>query len=173
MRGFSCGIIPNVRDLVSVFTSSWNFTRGETLEILDSLNDAELRFKPQGDKWQTLYWEFGCLGRTQIVYTKAIETGIMDFSLFSSTSLPSQKDNKTKTSIKKFLEKSNSAWLEEIKEREKDESFLISWPGFKMPLVKHIASLAEHERLHHGQFISYFTLAGLELPPKFKSNWNL
>lgn len=76
------------QSVLSAFINGWNFTRSETLEILNSLDDERLLFKPKGEKWQ-------------------------------------------------------------------------------------LASLSEHERLHHGQFISYFTLAGFELPKAFKSNWAL
>lgn len=161
------------QDLIISFLNSWNFTRRETIEILYSLDDEKLQFKPKGDKWQLLCWEFGCIGRTQIVYTKAIETGFMDFSLFHSTLMPKKTDYQTRESIIKFLKESNLNWINAIKSREKNENYIVNWPDTKVPLIKHIASLSEHERLHHGQFISYFTLAGFELPKGFKSNWAL
>ena len=39
--------------------------------------------------------------------------------------------------------------------------------------IFHIALLQEHERLHHGQFIAYFTLAGIALPVSFRADWGL
>src|SRR5258708_6964451 len=156
------------QDLVSSFIATWNFTRAETLEILNSLDNEQLQFKPQGEKWQTLYWQFGCIARTQLVYAKAIETGKIDFSLFESEKLPKKDQYQTKVLIKNFLEEANQTWLEAIQGKSKDEDFKITWPGYNQNLLTHISSLISHERLHHGQLISYFTLAGFELPPGFK-----
>lgn len=161
------------QNLLTSFINGWNSTRSETIEILLSLTDEQLQFKPKGDKWQPLYWEFGCIGRSQIVYTKAVETGKMDFSLFHSSLIPKKTDYQTRESILQFLKDMDLNWIKAIKNKTKDENFKVIWPDVQMPLIKHISSLVEHERLHHGQFISYFTLAGFELPKGFKSNWAL
>ncbi len=169
------------KNLVTSFVRGWNFTRGETLEILNSLTDAKLKFKPgnpsikvaQDNRFQTLAYQFACIGRTQLVYTKAIQTGWMDFSLFSSPEMPSKVDFKTKGELLKFLGKTDKEWIEMVRSRREQEDFEVKWPGFNKSLVNHIASLAEHERIHHGQIISYFSLAGFELPEAFKRNWAL
>lgn len=161
------------KNFITSFIRSWNFVRSETINILDSLDDEKLKYKPEGDKWQPLYWEFGCIGRTQIVYANGIKTGTMDFSLFHSDKIPSKDANKKKEDIRKFLEECDKKWTDAIRERRREEDFLVKWPGFNQPLPVHISSLISHERLHHGQFISYFTFAGFELPHEFKMNWAL
>jgi hypothetical protein len=160
-------------NLLNSFTRNWDFTRSETIEILGSINDKQLQFKPDGDKWQPLFWEFGCLIRSQLIYTDAIVKGEMDFSLFKSTNIPSKEAYKTKDAILTALENADKEWVGAIRSHENDEDYQIAWPGFKRPFVNHISKLAEHERIHHGQFISYFTLAGFDLPPKFSTNWGL
>lgn len=97
----------NYKDLLLSFIDGWNFTRNETIEILMSLDDKKLQFKPTGNKWQPLYWEFGCLGRTQIIYTEAIKAGKMDFSLFHSPKMPKTTDFQSQKSIKEFLTNAN------------------------------------------------------------------
>lgn len=161
------------KNLVTNFVRSWNFTRSETIEILNSLTNEELQFKPNGKNWQPFFWQFACIGRTQIVYTEAINTGKMNFSLFGSKELPSKTAFQTKNELSQFLEKTNTNWRESIRVRRHEEDFTVAWPGFKKPLVNHIMCLAEHERLHHGQFISYFTLMEKHLPSHFKQNWAL
>lgn len=161
------------KDLVTNLIRSWNFVRSETLEILDSLDDKKLQFKPSGEKWQPLYHQFGCIGRTQLVYTKAIQEGKMDFSWFSSPDLPKKDQFETKEDIKKFLQQTDRTWTLNIRQKRDKENFKIKWPGVNQPLIVQISSLVAHERIHHGQFISYFTLAGFELPKGFKSNWAL
>jgi hypothetical protein len=151
------------------FIARWNFVRFETLEILDTLTDEQLQFKPTGDTWQPLFYQFGCIGRTQLVYAKAVESGQMDLSLFGSSSLPNKDDNQSKERIINFLEKCNQSWLRAMSVNNNG----VEWPAGRISLLLHISSLAEHERLHHGQLISYFTLTGFKLPKNFKSNWAL
>lgn len=162
-----------IEDFVTSFVKAWDFARSETLEILDSLDDKKLQFRPAGEKWQTLYWEFGCLGRTQLVYSKAIKESKMDFSWFNSKEMPNKDKYQTKQDIRKFLEEADKSWRRAILSKRRDENFKVVWPGFKMSLPNHISALISHERLHHGQFISYFTLAGFDLPRGFKTNWAL
>lgn len=161
------------KNLVNSFVRSWNFTRSETLELLEALTDKQLLYKPSGAKWQSLAYQFGCVGRTQTIYTHAIENGVMDFSWFADKSIPSKNDYVTGTTIKSFLEVADKKWTEAIREKGREEDFLIKWPGFNRPLTNHISALMNHERIHHGQLISYFTLGDYDLPPKFKANWAL
>jgi len=151
------------------FLKRWSFVRSETIELLDSLDDEQLVFKPEGAKWQALYFQFGCMGRTQLVYAMAAETGVMDFSLFGSKDLPSKIDNQAKASLASFLKTCNDKWIEAISHNTAG----VKWPDGSKPIELHVATLAEHERLHHGQLISYFTLAGFDLPANFKRNWAL
>ena len=78
---------------MDVFIKRWQFTRSETIEILQSLTDEQLQFKPDGEKWQPIFHQFGCIARTQLIYAKAAESGVMDFSLFGSPDMP-DKDTK-------------------------------------------------------------------------------
>jgi len=151
------------------FIKRWQFTRSETIEILQSLTDEQLQFKPEGDKWQSIFHQFGCISRTQLIYAKAAEDGVMDLSLFSSSKIPDKDSHQTNAAILAFLNESNDAWLTALSQN----NGAVKWPGDKKPIEVHIMSLAEHERLHHGQLVSYFTTAGFELPPNFKRNWAL
>ena len=163
----------NYKDFVTSFVRQWNYTRSETLEILNILDDQKLQFKPGASKWQTLYSQFGCIARTQMVYARAIEEGKMDYGWFHEPSLFSKSAFQTKSEILKLLDRADKGWIEAIRKKREDEKFKISWPGFNFSLPNHITALISHERLHHGQILSYFTLAGFELPPKFKNNWSL
>jgi hypothetical protein len=151
------------------FIVRWQFTRSETIEILKSLTDERLQFKPEGEKWQPMFHQFGCIGRTQLIYAKAAETGVMDFSLFGSSEITSKDLNQTVGGILAFLEDANSAWIAALRQNKAG----VQWPDDNKRIELHITSLAEHERLHHGQLVTYFTLAGFELPAGFKNNWAL
>lgn len=151
------------------FIKRWQFTRSETIEILKSSADAQLQYRPEGEKWQPIFHQFGCMARTQLIYAKAAESGEMDFSLFGSPDMPGKDTKQTQAEILTFLNESNDAWLEALAKNAGG----VKWPDGTKPLEIHIASLAEHERLHHGQLIAYFTLAGFSLPQGFKRNWAL
>jgi hypothetical protein len=139
------------------------------MDLLASLTEEQLHFKPSGEKWQPLYYQFGCMARTQLVYADAVLTGRMDFSLFNSDELPSKDGAKNANVLKALLGSSNEVWLNNLVTGEPT----VRWPDGNKSLELHIASLAEHERLHHGQLISYFTLANIDLPSGFKNNWSL
>lgn len=160
-------------NLVTSFVRQWNFTRNETLEILKTLDDRKLSFKPDGPNWQDLAFQFGCMAKTQAVYAKAISEGRMDYSWFRDDDFPTRDTLKTKAELLEYLEKANKIWTEAIRSKRNDEDFQISWPGFNLNLPAHISTLMSHERIHHGQIISYFTLAGFEFPSGFKDNWAL
>lgn len=162
------------KNFVTSFVRQWNFVRSETVDILDSLTDQQLLFQPTGtDKWQPLYYQFTCIARTQIVYAKAIKEGKMDFNWFESDEFPDKHQFKTKMELKLLLDKTDKMWSSAIVEQRRNEEFKIDWPGFKQSLPNHIVSLISHERIHHGELISYLTLAGFELPKNFKQNWAL
>lgn len=157
---------------MDAYIRRWNFIRGETLEILEALDDEKLLFKPEGERWRPLFYQFGCIARTQLIYAEAAKTGKMDFALFGSNKFPEKYENKTVADIKELLNQADTAWLAALAQNEGG----VAWPADqrgKLPLLLHIQALAEHERLHHGQLISYFTLAGFNLPPEFKNNWAL
>lgn len=161
------------KDLVTSFVRSWNVVRTETLEILNSLDDKSLQFKPQGERWQPIYYQFGCLLRTQQVYAKAIMEGKMDFSWFHDKTLFAKTNFQTRLQLLKALEDVDREWIRCIRQKREQDDFVVRWPGVKMALPNHITALISHERLHHGQLISYFTLANKDLPKGFKMNWAL
>ncbi len=158
-------------EIKQIFMNRWRFTRSETLEILENLDDEQLRFKPEGEHWQALYYQFGCCARTQLIYAKALREGKMDFSWFGSHEFPDKESFTTKEAIREALNEADKAWLDALENATPEAT--VTWPGFPAPLVLHISNLLEHERMHLGQLISYHTVAGYELPPKFKRNWAL
>lgn len=159
------------QNLLNGMIHAWSYTRSETTEILASLEDSQLQFKPQGEKWQPLYYQFLCIAQAQKAYTEAIKSGQLNFNNFDIES--ERAKNQTKQALLKDLTQLNDEWLKQLKSKLLDEDFKISWPNYQTSLIAHIAALAEHERLHHGQLISYFTLAGFDLPEGFKRNWAL
>ena len=148
--------------------NAWIFTRTETKELLAALDDEQLSFKPEGDKWQPMYYQFACMIRTQHIYTKALNTGIMDFAYFSDDSFPKKHSLNTKDKLTSAFNATVPLWKDAIATGHD-----VIWHDEKTSTAGHIYRLIAHERLHHGQLIGYFTLAGISLPHNFKQNWAL
>lgn len=146
----------------------WKLTRGDTLALLDSLSDEQLLFTPEGPKWQPLYYQFACMARSQLVNSKVVEAGVMDFQFFTDPSLPDKHATKTKQGLRELLVASNSAWLEALQNGKP-----VKWGDDTVSVDGQAYRMIAHERLHHGQLISYFTLAGFDFPEGFKMNWAL
>jgi hypothetical protein len=92
----------------------------------------------------------------------------MDFSWFGDSSLAGKDDHKTKSELLEWVGENKTEMQKVLKSAKP-----VDWPGEKRSPEGHIYSLIAHERLHHGQLISYFTLAGIDLPPRFRQNWAL
>lgn len=161
------------KNLVTSFVRSWNFTRSETLQILNALTDEQLKFRPAGAKWKPLYNQFSCIILTQLVYTRSIEEGRMDYKWFHEEEITKRTNFTSKEDLLKALEEADKKWVQVIRNKREEDDYKIKWPGFNQNLLNTINSLVAHERLHHGQLISYFTAANFELPPKFKDNWSI
>ncbi len=147
----------------------WQFVRSETLEILNALDDDRLAFCPSGDQWQPVSYQFACIARTQVVYANALQDGVMDFAAFGDASLPSKQSLRTKSELQEILHDAEALWQNAIQ----SGAPTVAWPGVSRSAASHVYRLASHERIHHGQLISYFTLAGWDLPEQFKRNWAL
>ncbi len=147
----------------------WRFVRSETAEILKALNDEILVYKPEGNRWQPVYYQFACMARTQMVYTRALIEGKMDFEFFSDPMLPDKHVLRTQADLQKWLDEADAAWLKALEHGKKE----VKWPGMTVTAESHVSRLMGHERIHHGLLIAYFTLAGWDLPPAFKQNWAL
>ncbi|HLZ15237.1 MAG TPA: DinB family protein [Candidatus Saccharimonadales bacterium] len=146
----------------------WRLARAETLELLGALSDQDLLFRPVGAKWQPLYYQFACMARSQLVYARALQTGKMDFAYFTDPMLPDKQVQNDQERLKALFTQAERAWLTAVQ-----TGTGVQWPEYTLSLPAHIYRLISHERLHHGQLISYFTMAELELPEHFKQNWAL
>lgn len=147
----------------------WRHARSETLELLGSLSDEDLLFRPEGFGWQPLFYQFACMARTQLVYAKALQSRSMDMQYFSDPALPDKQQQNNHERLKALFQQAEIIW-----QSATQTGVSVHWPdGDTISLPAHIYRLIGHERLHQGQLISYFTMAELSLPPKFKQNWAL
>ena len=156
--------------------SDLEFARGETLELLGCLDDELLGFKPEGERWQTMAYQFACMARTQLVYAQALARGEMNFADFADPSFPDKHAHRTGAELRQLLDDADTTFrtaAQKVSQKLAGKGE-VRWPeAGPVNGASHIYRLLAHERLHHGQLIAYFTLAGLELPPHFTRTWAL
>lgn len=150
---------------------AWSYTLSHRYELLGGLKDKDLEFTPtQSKKFKDLQYQFACIGLTQLSYAKMLREGRFSSKYFSIFETELTKLRNKRELMAKLKEIDKEFKKEILKYSDKD-TFL--WEDIKIPVWRIITFLQEHERLHHGQLISYFTLAGLKFPSQFKKDWNL
>ncbi len=154
-----------MKDVIDI----WIFARTELLELLSSLDDGQLKFKPEGNRWQPLYYQFACCLRTQLVFIRALNEGVMDLSWYGDKSLPNKHDMETRSKLLDQAEVNKEKMISAL-QSSRDS---IEWSDGIRTKNFHIAALIAHERMHLGQIISYFDMAGFTLPKSFRDNWSL
>lgn len=149
-------------DLLTHFRAQWRVTRALTRDLLESLSDAELLFTPSpalGCWWK----QFRHVGRVQENYIDAISTGVVSFGFQGTT----YAGGPSKTKLLSYL-----SALDERLESQLHAERWIDWFGEQKCLAEHLMCLAEHEVLHHGQWISYRAQYGGTFPASW-STWGL
>lgn len=162
----------NHQQIIKSLLDGWKFTRRQTSELLESLADKDLNFTPKGSpKFKDLQSQFACLGATQLAYTRMLEEKKTFISKYFEPFKKELIKLRKKSELRKKLEKIDKEFQKTILKSKDGDCF--DWGDVKTPVWRIITLLQEHERLHHGQLISYFTLAGFKFPAGFKQTWDL
>lgn len=157
--------------IIKALLGGWKYTLCHRYELLGNLNNKDLDFTPRGSKkFKNLQYQFACIGSTQQAYTKMLKEGHFCSRYFCIFKPGLIKLREIKKLADKLGEIDKEFKEEILKHSDKDE---FEWGNIKTPVWRIITLLQEHERLHHGQLISYFTSANLEFPLEFKKAWHL
>lgn len=145
---------------------SFKWSRNNTLLILQELSDSDLSLKPEGDKFQSLGFQFACLITTTDTYLRKI-TKFKD-SKFGKAYIDGKVYIKEDLNSKELLLKILDYQLNQYNDllAEMDEKALDKH-------LRHLLNVMSHEYLHQGQLVSYFTLFGKKLPSRFARAWAL
>lgn len=153
-------------ELAEKWMMSFKWSRNNTLEILQSLTDVDLKLKPVGDKFQDLGFQFACLATTTDTYLRRI-TKHEDKSfgkLYLNGKMLTKSDLNTGQQLHQILEDQ----ITQIND------LLIDISGeVLVEHLRHLINISDHEYLHQGQLVSYFTWLGKALPSRFKKAWAL
>ena len=147
--------------LIDHFISQWKFLRGLTKDLLESISQEEMVHGPNasvGPWWK----QFRHVGRVQENYLNAIETGAVKFGFEGVT----YGGRESKEELWKYLQGLDDRLysLLQTEIRQPD----IDWFGKKVSIAKHLLYLADHELVHHGQWILYARLLGKQMPQSWK-----
>jgi hypothetical protein len=150
-----------MKDL-DLFKSEWKFTRGLTLELLDSLTDTELSQTPSpelGPFWKQ-FRHVGCL---QECYMEALNTKKIKFDYRNKR----YRGGCSKNALKAYLRALDRELVQAF--GGIDLNATIEWEGEMASVFQHLMRMLAHEILHHGQWIVYARLMEKQLPPGWKA----
>jgi len=152
------------RDLLEHFRLQWSFVRGLSGDLLESLSDEELLSTPS-DSLGSWWKQFRHMGRVQENYLEAVETGTVRFGIEGC----SYSGGPSKVNLQKYLAGLDSRLMTCLKG---DTGMKIEWFGEQKSLGQHFMCLADHEVLHHGEWIVYRKQLGGSFPASW-STWGL
>jgi len=136
-----------------------------TNDLLESVTNEDLHKSPDeslGPWWK----QFRHMGRVQENYLQAVESGTVQFGFEGA----SYNGGASKIELQKYLINLDNRLAAIIKNT--DVSLKINWFGENKSLGQHLMYLADHEVLHHGQWIIYRRQLGGVFPPSW-SAWDL
>jgi uncharacterized damage-inducible protein DinB len=146
---------------LDLFKSEWNFSRRLTLELLDSLTDAELGETPSPNVGA--YWkQFRHIGRLQECYQEALNTKKIRFDYGNKR----YRGGCSKSALRAYLRALDRELLQAID--RVDWKATIDWHGEAVSVFQHLMRMVGHESLHHGQWVLYARLTRKNLPPGWK-----
>jgi uncharacterized damage-inducible protein DinB len=147
---------------LDLFKSEWKFTRGLTLELLDSLTDADLGETP-GPAVGPFWKQFRHVGRLQECYMEALNTKKAKFDYRNKR----YRGGCSKSALRAYLRALDRELIQTFERVDWNAS--IEWEGEMISVVQHLMRMLAHETLHHGQWILYARLMEKSLPPGWKA----
>jgi uncharacterized damage-inducible protein DinB len=148
---------------LDLFKNEWKFARGLTLDLLDSLTDAELAEAPGPDVGP--FWkQFRHVGRLQECYQEALNSKKIRFDYKNKR----YRGGCSKNALRAYLRALDRELVQAVE--RVDWNAPIEWKEDEMASVfQHLMRMLAHEILHHGQLIVYARLMGKQLPPGWKA----
>lgn len=146
-------------ELVQNLKNSWRNTNTATVSFATCVPQSMWQTKPFEKRFTTYSWEFACLARTRLCYLKGLKTGVLEFK--PNADIPDKKAIAAwdKSAVLESLANTARDILQEIENVDTPKK-----AGF-------IISLLQHERIHHGKLILYFSTSEIEIPLTFKKTW--
>jgi uncharacterized damage-inducible protein DinB len=147
---------------LDLFKNEWKFTRGLTLELLDSLTDADLVETP-GPGVGPFWKQFRHVGRLQECYMEALNTKKVKFDYQNKR----YRSGCSKNALRAYLRALDRELVQALE--RVDWNATIESEGGAASIFQHLMRMHAHEILHHGQWILYARLLEKTLPSGWKA----
>lgn len=145
--------------LIQDFKNSWRNCNAASTDFAEKIPLEKWPIKPFDPRFKSFAWEFACIVRTRLCYLKGLKTGKLDFSDQEDILNKEILETYSKKEILELLSQLTNDFIIEIERINSSEGIkLINW-------------ILQHERIHHGKLILYFSQIGLEIPKSFKKTW--
>ena len=147
------------------FMNQWRFVRGLTLDLLRSIPNDQLERSPGNDLGP--WWkQFRHIGRVQENYLDAMISGTVKFG-FEGASYRSGPSNADLAIYLRHLDNRLNSLIQTGRHCK-----TVDWFGKPKSVGSHLLCLADHEILHHGQWITYRRMLGGNFPESWRA-WGL
>lgn len=147
---------------------AWKETRDMTYDLLETLNDTQLRVVQSRPGLNTIGMHLLEMADVTYAYSQSLRSGELNFDevqdMYSS-------EDQRKAHIKERLRKSDEALSKAIEHIK--PGFSINAFGEETSAEELLLTLLRHENLHHGQIIAFAYASGMELPESWQQNWAL
>ncbi|WP_226037891.1 DinB family protein [Aquibacillus saliphilus] len=145
---------------INGFITSWMSHRKVIIEIIDTLEDEHLNFKPWEDAMSLSELVLHTTGATSMFTTIVKE----DSSTSESSPKKADSIEELKSIVESQTEKTKTD-LESISDEQLDQ--LVEFAGMKLPGIALLENGKDHEIHHKGQLFTYARLIGIETLPFF------
>lgn len=156
------------KEVIQNFIDNWKNCNSHTIEFASKVPAGVWNTKPFDPYYKSFAWEFACIARTRACYIKGLKKGVLNFGM--QDGVPS-KEEFTRIPKKKSIDimrKQSKEFVSILKDPKINSTNVL---GKKKDKLEIISMLMQHERLHHGKLILYFSKAGLKYPDSFVKTW--
>jgi len=161
------------KPILEVFLKGWRETRQLTLDWIEALPVEQLNQKlprPGLNSYTKHIYE---MGEVQGIYTAVLAGKKPDMAKVTSLTFESERMvAKIKDELKQFLNECDRKFYEVVGKVE-DWQEKVSVFGVDVPKFGVIELLIRHETLHHGQFIAFGYILGIQFPQSWIDAWAL
>lgn len=147
------------KKLIQDLKNAWRNCNCATIDFCQSVPSDKWLNKPFELRFRSFAWEFACLTRVRYCYLKALRTGVFLFNY--QEDIP-DKDILAKMNKQEVLMRLQNLSKELLLEIEKIKT------NYQ---IQRVIWLLQHERIHQGKLMLYFSNADFKLPKSFVKTW--
>jgi len=159
--------------ILETLLKGWKETRQLTLDWMDSLTLEQLNQELPRPGLNSFTKHIYEMGEVQKIYTAVLKREKPDMEKVTKLTFGSEKViAKTKEELKQFLTACDEGFYEAISKVKNWEERVLIFEA-KVPKFDVVELLIRHETLHHGQFVAFGYILGVQFPQSWIDAWAL